>query len=162
MSLHFINRPWPVEEFISVSFILCEVENRQTNGPSNDPLEGLVAYNTGPRLQVQQSTKVFVWGRETKSTADAEYKDRPVCDWGCIWRILEDWERNKFNIFFHEKETLLQGSFKAQSWWQEDYSVQTKRTEWRAVTWPRNPRSRFPVIKICTAIPLSKFFSCIK
>lgn len=48
MSLHFINRPWPVEEFISVSFILCEVENRQTNGPSNDPLEGLVTYNTGP------------------------------------------------------------------------------------------------------------------
>lgn len=73
------------------------------NDPSNDPLEVLVAYNTGPRLQVQQSTKVFVWGRETKSTADAEYKDRPVCDWGCIWRILEDWERNKFNIFSMKK-----------------------------------------------------------
>lgn len=41
-----------------------------------------------PRLQVQQSTKVFVWGREIKSTVDAEYKDRLVCDWGCIWRIL--------------------------------------------------------------------------
>lgn len=70
--------------------------------------------------------------------------------------------KEQIQYFFHEKETLLQGSFKAQSWWQEDYSIQTKRTEWRAVTWPRNPRSRFPVIKICTAIPLSKFFSCIK
>lgn len=92
-SLHFISRPQPVEAFISVSFILHEIENRQKISLPKSPPggDGDICCRTQShhwqKLQIQQGTKAFVWGRVIENILDAEYKDRPDWGWGYIWRI---------------------------------------------------------------------------